>query len=331
MVHDLNTLTDILEKRFSTNSPFSLLRMPNSEKVIENGEVALIPFNASWSERFQIDEQGDSLDIFFESTEKSEYLKNIHRLISELKSNGNKVVISRVINGNISNDEQKPLPLAITELIKANPYAFALVIRSARGGLWVIISPELLLKETEVSFETVALAGTRSNGTETDWDKKNIREQRYVTDYILKKWQSVGLSPEEGTTHTLKAGKVEHICTPITAQKSGIHIEKIIDSMNPTPAVCGAPQEYALEKIKHIENHKRLLYAGATAVLDENGNHSVFVNLRCFHLNRDGRYNIFVGGGITGDSSPEDEWNETEMKAQQLLDCLHSNNSNDNN
>jgi isochorismate synthase len=31
---------------------------------------------------------------------------------------------------------------------------------------------------------------------------------------------------------------------------------------------------------------------------------------------------LFVGGGITADSVPEDEWLETEMKAETLLSIL---------
>jgi isochorismate synthase len=32
---------------------------------------------------------------------------------------------------------------------------------------------------------------------------------------------------------------------------------------------------------------------------------------------------LFIGGGITQDSNPEEEWEETEMKADTLLSVLN--------
>jgi isochorismate synthase len=32
---------------------------------------------------------------------------------------------------------------------------------------------------------------------------------------------------------------------------------------------------------------------------------------------------LFIGGGITADSVPEDEWLETEIKADTLLSIIH--------
>ena len=48
---------------------------------------------------------------------------------------------------------------------------------------------------------------------------------------------------------------------------------------------------------------------------------SLFVNLRCMQLFRN-EYWIYVGGGITTNSNPNNEWEETELKAQTLLNIL---------
>ena len=44
---------------------------------------------------------------------------------------------------------------------------------------------------------------------------------------------------------------------------------------------------------------------------------NLFVNLRCTELFANA-VNLYVGGGITKDSIPEAEWEETELKAKTL-------------
>ncbi len=328
MTHDLNVLPKLLKEKLESGLPFSIVRFPDENLILENSELFLLPFCATWAERFKIEDDGPTLDLFFPSTERSEYINQVSHLIKELKANGHKVVISRIIDGRIAPKVSENLADNISRLFHNNPHAFAAVIRSMRGGLWVIVTPELLLKETVSTFKTVALAGTRKSGACTPWDKKNIREQRFVVDFIIEKWKQLGLSPRLGETETVIANNVEHICTPIDTEKNSVTVGDVIDCINPTPAVCGTPRDYAFGKIADVENHSRLLYAGAVAAKSVTGELICFVTLRCFHLGNDGRFNIFVGGGITGDSVPEDEWNETDMKALQILDCL-LNNSND--
>ena len=48
---------------------------------------------------------------------------------------------------------------------------------------------------------------------------------------------------------------------------------------------------------------------------------ALFVNLRCMKI-EDKLASIFVGGGITKDSNPEAEWEETVNKAQTMKKVL---------
>jgi isochorismate synthase len=49
------------------------------------------------------------------------------------------------------------------------------------------------------------------------------------------------------------------------------------------------------------------------------------VNLRCAEITP-GNINLYVGGGLTADSNPEKEWEETELKAQTLLAVINQEN-----
>jgi isochorismate synthase len=47
----------------------------------------------------------------------------------------------------------------------------------------------------------------------------------------------------------------------------------------------------------------------------------LFVNLRCMKITPD-YISLYVGGGITLDSDPAEEWNETRLKALSLLKIM---------
>jgi len=47
----------------------------------------------------------------------------------------------------------------------------------------------------------------------------------------------------------------------------------------------------------------------------------LFVNLRCMKILKD-KLVLFVGGGLTEQSEPQSEWEETVLKAKTLLSIL---------
>jgi isochorismate synthase len=94
----------------------------------------------------------------------------------------------------------------------------------------------------------------------------------------------------------------------------------LIRSLHPTPAVCGLPREKALQLIEKHETHNRNLYAGLIGYKSKE-ELNVFVNLRCMQVTEND-FLLYVGGGITDQSIPENEWNETENKAKTLMRVL---------
>ena len=70
--------------------------------------------------------------------------------------------------------------------------------------------------------------------------------------------------------------------------------------------------------IKKLEKHERRFYAGFSGPWNLGDKSHLFVNLRCAEMGDSG-INVYVGGGITVDSNPEAEWEETVRKSQTLL------------
>ena len=77
------------------------------------------------------------------------------------------------------------------------------------------------------------------------------------------------------------------------------------------------PKEKALQLIDQLEQHDRLYYAGFLGNMNVKGETELFVNLRCLKVNRDS-LSLFVGGGLTRGSQIDEEWLETESKAEVL-------------
>jgi isochorismate synthase len=113
-----------------------------------------------------------------------------------------------------------------------------------------------------------------------------------------------------------------HLRTDIIGEvESSDLLGKLIESLHPTPAVCGLPKETAVQFILENENYKRTYYAGYLGELNMNGNTQLVVNLRCMEIENN-KISLFVGGGITKGSIPEKEFEETVTKAMVMKKVL---------
>lgn len=166
----------------------------------------------------------------------------------------------------------------------------------------------------------MSLAGTKT--PENSWTEKEIEEQELVTNSIVE-----GLKNSNCTNlktdgpNTIKAGKIEHLRTLISCDlKDKKDWTKVVQTLHPTPAVCGIPKLKAMDYIQQLENHDRQFYTGFIGIVKEDKK-DLFVNLRCMqHFN--GFAKLYLGGGITAPSDEEAEWLETEKKGMTLGSIL---------
>jgi isochorismate synthase len=73
--------------------------------------------------------------------------------------------------------------------------------------------------------------------------------------------------------------------------------------------------------IRIVEKHDRGFYTGFLGPWNLSGESKLYVNLRCAQLHKN-KMSLYVGGGLTAESNPEDEWEETVRKSQTLLSVL---------
>jgi isochorismate synthase len=123
--------------------------------------------------------------------------------------------------------------------------------------------------------------------------------------------------------YTVKAGNVVHLKTRYNLSLDQIKgkIGKLITDLHPTPAVCGLPRNKAYELIRKVEKYDRSFYTGFLGPWGLNSESRLFVNLRCAELKKE-KLLLYIGGGLTAESDPEAEWEETIRKSQTLLSVL---------
>jgi para-aminobenzoate synthetase component 1 len=93
----------------------------------------------------------------------------------------------------------------------------------------------------------------------------------------------------------------------------------VIDATFPPGSVTGAPKLASLNLIAALEPAPRGPYCGAIGWVDADRKQAdLGVAIRTFWLDADGLH-FGTGGGITWDSTPQGEWDETVLKARRLI------------
>ena len=142
---------------------------------------------------------------------------------------------------------------------------------------------------------------------------------------------------------SVEAGQLWHLRTEIKGVFKPGKFGEVLRALHPTPAVCGTPLSNAKRFIVENENYDRSFYTGFLGELNfstelarnknrrnqENSAYrsvvkksELFVNLRCMQICKT-VISIYVGGGITSDSIPESEWNETVLKSNTMFRVLN--------
>ena len=255
-------------------------------------------------------------------TEKSDFLSWVEQAKQEMADGKlRKVVLSRV-----RSIEQRIDPFGLFEkAIEGLPNAFVYLLFSRNSGTWLGASPERLINWSSQMVEVDSIAGTIPSEPPprlSDWGAKELDEQGIVTESIRNTFDDAGVRDVQ--THgpdVLMAGPVSHLHTRISGNLNGDRLGELVHSLHPTPAVGGMPKSRSQAFIDQHESHQRRLYTGFLGPKRADGSGTLYVNIRCMELFSD-KAQLYLGCGITADSIAEDEWNETERKAQTWLDIL---------
>lgn len=255
--------------------------------------------------------------------EKTKYVELVKKAVAHINSTEvDKIVLSRKKDVELIGFSIEKL---FTDLFSLYPTAFRYVWYHPETGIWCGATPETLVEISKNKFKTMALAGTQpfAEGI-IHWRKKEIEEQRYVTEAIIENLSPLVEEIAMGDIRNKRAGTLLHLCTDISGKvkedKGSLY--PVAKALHPTPAVCGTPRPLAHEYIINNEGYSREFYTGFLGSIWDNGaSAKLMVNLRCMRI-KENTASIFVGGGITRDSQPQEEWRETQNKMQTMLQVL---------
>jgi para-aminobenzoate synthetase component 1 len=115
---------------------------------------------------------------------------------------------------------------------------------------------------------------------------------------------------------------VHHLVSAVTGQmRPDLSAVDLLRASFPPGSVTGAPKVRAMEIIAELESAPRGPYCGAYGWFGDDGAMDLAVAIRIAAL-QDNTVVIHAGGGITADSDPQAEYDETLVKAAPLLAAL---------
>jgi para-aminobenzoate synthetase component 1 len=107
---------------------------------------------------------------------------------------------------------------------------------------------------------------------------------------------------------------VHHLVSTIEGTlKAGLDGLDALEASFPGGSITGAPKRRAMEIIDELETHRREVYCGAIGYVTASGRLDMNIPIRTT-LCAKGELRFYAGGGIVADSTPEDEFEETETK-----------------
>lgn len=213
----------------------------------------------------------------------------------------------------------------LAKLLSSYPHSFVNFFHLPGIGTWMGASPEVLIETKGDYFYTMSLAGTQPAQGDNPlksaaWTQKEIEEQALVSRYIVDCFKTIRLREyEEHGPKTVLAGNLLHLRSDfrVNTQMTGFSNlgSVMLGLLHPTSAVCGMPRKEALAFLNTEEGWDRNFYAGFLGPVGIEQETSIYVNLRTASLGKEHAL-LYAGAGVTEDSVPEKEWEETELKCQ---------------
>jgi isochorismate synthase len=154
------------------------------------------------------------------------------------------------------------------------------------------------------------------------WTQKEIEEQALVSRYIINCFKAIRLREfEEDGPRTVHAGNLIHLKTSFSVNLEEVDFPNLgtvmLNLLHPTSAVCGMPKERVLHFINENEKLDRKFYSGFLGPVNIENETRIFVNIRCAEFLKD-KVITYSGAGITQESDPEKEFEETELKMKAI-------------
>lgn len=196
-------------------------------------------------------------------------------------------------------------------------------------------SPEMLVRVTGPEVETFPIAGTRGiTGDDAEDDRlaaEMLADQKELAEHTMLVdlgRNDIGRVCRFGTVHPVslmmikRFSHVQHMVTHLAGTISDeADMFDAFRAVFPAGTVSGAPKIRAMEIIDELEPAPRGPYAGAVGYFSYNGCCDFAIAIRSIFINGQKGF-VQAGAGIVYDSTPDNEFKETEYKAGAMIQAL---------
>ena len=277
-------------------------------------DVRMAPLPAaSWS--------GPDPAAWVSSMPYDEYVAAVQRVRQEIAAGEvYQVNVCRVLSADIGRDADAVGLAGV--LARGNPAPYAGVVRVPTAGVQVATaSPELFLRRRGEVLESGPIKGTAR--TAAGLLPKDHAENVMIVDLVRN---DLGAVAQVGSVEVPALCAVEehpglvHLVSTVRVRlRPDVGWAELLRATFPPGSVSGAPKSSALRFIGELEPTARGPYCGAVGWVDADRREACLaVGIRTFWL-RSGTLCFGTGAGITWRSDPQQEWDETELKAARLV------------
>lgn len=184
-------------------------------------------------------------------------------------------------------------------------------------------SPERFLNISGTSIEARPIKGTSTDPDLLAASTKDRAENIMIVDLLRNDLSKVctdtSVDVQELCQIESYAG-LHHLVSSVTGTlRPDITAAEALLSCFPGGSITGAPKIRAMEIIEELEPTRRGPYCGAIGYIGFNGTMDMNIAIRTI-IYQGGKSIYYAGGGITGESDPQSEYDETMLKTQKIFE-----------
>lgn len=243
-------------------------------------------------------------------------------------------IYQAVISRRFEADYKDSLINAYRVLRTLNPSPYMVYLKNQSLEL-MVSSPETLVRVNQRKVTTLPIAGSRPRGkdheedmaleTELLNDEKEIAEHNMLVDLARNDIGQVSKINSVNTVRYMdikKYSRIMHIVSEVEGElEEGKDMIDAIKALLPAGTLSGAPKIRACEIIDELENMPRGIYGGAIGYIDFTGNMDTCIAIR-MAVKKDNKVYVQAGAGIVADSVAEKEYEESQNKANAVIESI---------
>jgi para-aminobenzoate synthetase component I len=198
-------------------------------------------------------------------------------------------------------------------------------------GAVASLSPELFLRRRGEAVTSSPIKGTlprHADPAALRASVKDVAENIMIVDLVRNDLGRVAVTGTVTVPELLAvrpAPGVWHLVSTVSA-RVGVEVPMaaVLDATFPPASVTGTPKMRARELLAGWEPHRRGVYCGTVGLASPVAGCELNVAIRTVEFDAAGTAILGVGGGITADSDPDQEWDECLHKAAPIIGAMRT-------